>query len=141
MSMCTRKEVEDIVEKAERRLELKIAEVEKRQNERLEESHRAISKSVSDFGGDIKKLKDELKEFIGLTLTPIINQVQGFQKIEEKVGFNSKMILLAMGALLILSPLITWLLMDYVEFKENLHFLIEKSVSSALNNYEFELTK
>ena len=132
--MCSREEVQDIVSKAETRLEKQIESLETHQNKRLEESHMALSKSISNFGADIKNIDSSIKEYINLKTSPIIEQVM---KTNGRVSFNEKMIWLAMGAIIILAPIFSWFLLDYIEFKQQLNSQIEKSVTSVLNNYEF----
>ena len=136
--MCSREEVQSIVSKAETRLEKQIESLETHQNKRLEESHRALSKSISGFGADIKNIEGNIKEYTNLKTSPIIEQVM---KTNGRVSFNEKMIWLAMGAIIILAPIFSWFLLDYIEFKQQLNSQIEKSVSSVLNNYEFEVSK
>ena len=136
--MCSREEVQSIVSKAETRLEKQIESLETHQNKRLEESHMALSKSISNFGADIKNIEGNIKEYINLKTSPIIEQVM---KTNDRVSFNEKMIWLAMGAIIILAPIFSWFLLDYIEFKQQLNSQIEKSVSSVLNNYEFEVSK
>ena len=136
--MCSREEVQSIVSKAETRLEKQLESLETHQNKRLEESHMALSKSISGFGADIKNIEGNIKEYINLKTSPIIEQVM---KTNDRVSFNEKMIWLAMGAIIILAPIFSWFLLDYIEFKQQLNSQIEKSVSSVLNNYEFEVSK
>ena len=136
--MCSREEVQSIVSKAETRLEKQLESLETHQNKRLEESHTALSKSISGFGADIKNIEGNIKEYINLKTSPIIEQVM---KTNDRVSFNEKMIWLAMGAIIILAPIFSWFLLDYIEFKQQLNSQIEKSVSSVLNNYEFEVSK
>ena len=136
--MYSREEVQDIVSKAETRLEKQIESLETHQNKRLEESHMALSKSISSFGADIKNIDSSIKEYINLKTSPIIEQVM---KTNGRVSFNEKMIWLAMGAIIILAPIFSWFLLDYIEFKQQLNSQIEKSVSTVLNNYEFEIAK
>lgn len=136
--MCSREEVQGIVSKAETRLEKQIESLETHQNKRLEESHMALSKSISGFGADIKNIEGNIKEYINLKTSPIIEQVM---KTNGRVSFNEKMIWLAMGAIMILAPLFSWFLLDYIEFKQQLNSQIEKSVTTTLDNYEFEIAK
>jgi len=136
--MCSREEVQSIVSKAETRLEKQIESLETHQNKRLEDSHMALSRSISNFGADIKSIEVKIKEYIDLKTSPIIDQVM---KTNGRVSFNEKMIWLAMGAIMILAPLFSWFLLDYIEFKQQLNSQIEKSVTTTLDNYEFEIAK
>lgn len=136
--MCSAKQVQDIVSLTETRLEKQIESLEAHQNKRLEDSHMALSRSISNFGADIKSIEVKIKEYIDLKTSPIIDQVM---KTNGRVSFNEKMIWLAMGAIMILAPLFSWFLLDYIEFKQQLNSQIEKSVTTTLDNYEFEIAK
>lgn len=136
--MCTRQEVQDIVAKVETRLEKRIEDMEKHQNTRLEQSHLAVADTVSAFGEEIKKDREQMREYISLKFDPILAQVT---KTNGRVTFNEKMIWLAMGAIIILAPIFSWFILDYIEFKQNLSDKISESVETALGNYEFEISK
>ncbi len=74
--MCSREEVALIVAESEKRLETKMNDLEEKQIKRLNDSHMAIAKSVSDFGSDLKELKESIK---GVTsLYEGVSVVKGF---------------------------------------------------------------
>ena len=82
--MCTAKEVQDIVSLTETRLEKQIESLETHQNKRLEDSHMVLSRSISNFGADIKSLEVKIKEFLSLSISPMIEDSVSIKKRIEK---------------------------------------------------------
>lgn len=83
--MCSAKEVQDIVSLTETRLEKQIESLETHQNKRLEDSHMALSRSISNFGADIKSIEVKIKEFLSLSISPMI---EDSINIKNRIGNN-----------------------------------------------------
>lgn len=61
--------------------------------------------------------------------------------VNGRVSFNEKMIWLAMGAIIILAPIFSWFLLNYIEFKQAFRHDIELTIKETLDDYEFEVAK
>lgn len=96
-------------------------------------NNRQIEKMLSEQSADIK-------EHMDLKIAPLLTQVL---KTNGRVTFNEKMIYLAIGALIILTPVFSWFILDYLKFKENLPDAIGKAVDEsvyrALDTYQWEV--
>lgn len=98
--MCTTAEVQDIVSKAEERLEKQIKDLEERQNERLEASHLAVANSVSEFGKDLKSLTEKIdgRDEVFAQIENIAKMYEGVHIIQRFIIGTAK-VLLAISAI------------------------------------------
>jgi len=86
----------------------------------------------------MKDITDDVKSHIDLKVEPLTKQVT---YTNGRVRFTEKMIYLAVGALFFVTPTITWLLMDYLEFKQQYTKEIQTAIDTTLQNYRFEVTQ
>lgn len=84
---------------------------------------------------------EDLKEHLDIRLEPIAVQVK---KTNGRVNWIEKMVYLAIGALIILAPLMTWSLMQLVNLKDSLknevHTETQQAVQDALSHYNVQIT-
>jgi len=66
MSNCSNEEVQEIMAQYTAQLRAEIADLEARQNEKIEKSHMAVASSVSEFGKDLKNLSKDIKGIVDL---------------------------------------------------------------------------
>lgn len=92
-------------------------------------NNRQIEKMLGEQSSDIK-------EHIDLKISPLLTQVL---KTNGRVSFNEKMIYIAIGALAIITPVLSWFLLDYLAFKEEFPEQVTEAVYQALDNYQFEV--
>lgn len=96
-------------------------------------NNRQIEKMLSEQSADIK-------EHMDLKTAPLLTQAL---KTNGRVTRNEQMIYLATGALIILTPVFSWFILDYIALKERLPETIGKAVDEsvyrALDNYQWEV--
>jgi len=78
----------------------------------------------------------DIKEHMDMKIAPLLAQVL---KTNGRVNFNEKMIWLAMGAIPLCASVLGWLLMDYIEFKEQIAKEVESAVYQTLDSYQFDV--
>jgi len=92
----------------------------------------------------IERMLDEqskdIKDHMDMKIAPLLTQVL---KTNGRVNFNEKMIYLAMGAIPLCASVMSWMLLDYLDFKKNLEATltakVEDAVYQALDNYQWEV--
>tara|TARA_R110000850_G_scaffold61209_1_gene139976 strand:- start:1235 stop:1537 length:303 start_codon:yes stop_codon:yes gene_type:complete len=84
----------------------------------------------------LKQSTDDIKEFISLKVDPLAAAVT---YTNGKVRFNEKMIYMALGAMLLVTPMLSWFILDYLDFKDQYRDDIKVTVETVLGNYEFDL--
>lgn len=84
----------------------------------------------------MKESTDEIKTFISLKVDPLTKQVT---YTNGKVRFNEKMIYMALGSLVLVVPMLSWFLLDYIEFKDRYHSDLASAIEDVLDDYEFEV--
>lgn len=62
--MCSKADVNSIADASEKKLEKRLEEMETRWHDQLEKSHTTIAGTVSDFGTDLKKIRQFMEESI-----------------------------------------------------------------------------
>jgi hypothetical protein len=156
------------VNKSESRLEAKILELENRQNQRMEKSYMSISKSVSDFGNDLKRLaliiqdnyskreidknnkdmEDQLnriEKMIAETHKKTEDNEIDFSKLDTKI--NTALIVLGITIPFIIS-LTTWIFLNELRnikesialTKQQIEATLPERVKPILEGYEFQVT-
>ena len=58
-----------------------------------------------------------------------------------RVSWLEKMMYMAIGALFFVTPLLTWLLVDYVAFQEQYSKEVRSAVVETISNYQFEVVE
>lgn len=94
----------------------------------------------------IERMFDEqsrdLKEHFDDTIEPLTVQVT---KTNGRLRWAERMIWVAMGALVILTPLMTWALVQIVGLKDSIkndiHTQTQTAVQDVLSQYEIKITK
>lgn len=162
--MCTTAEVQEIVSQAEKRLEKMISEAEDRQNKRLEVSHMSVSKSVSNFGNDLKNLKKDIEVFIELKINSTVEKSndnneqikknkERINNLSEAIAVTNTKITTAIWVFGITLPiiiaLVSWIFLNELrginaeiqETQETIKSTIPHEVSKVLNNYQFDVVE
>jgi len=62
--MCSKEEVEKIVNESEKRMELKLEALEQKWQNELERSHVAVAGTVSALGAEFKDIAKDFKAFV-----------------------------------------------------------------------------
>ena len=168
MDMCSTAEVQDIVNKAESRLDKKIEALEAHQDKRLEESHMAIAKSVSNFGADLKRLTlltednyskreidanneimkeqlDRIESMLGQNRRETNNNLLSFSKLDTKI--NTALMVFGFTGTVIVS-LVTWIFLNELQniresitiTKLNIEETLPERIKPILEKYEFQVT-
>lgn len=159
--MCTTEEVQAIVDKSEKHLLEKMRSLETRQDDRMEKSHMAISKSISGFGDDLKELQILTKENyskreIDLSNENMKTQLDRIEKMiinDSKVAENNKTnftkldtkINSALWVLGLTIPVIisisTWIFFNELKnIKQSIEDTLPERVLPILEDYEFHVT-
>ena len=89
-----------------------------------------LPEKVGDINADIKVIT-KIQE-------KILSQVT---YTNGRVRWLEKMIYLALGALIILTPICTWFIKDYIDFKQSYRSDLSDTIYDVLDHYQFELTE
>lgn len=96
--MCSKEEVQRIINASEKKTEDKIDAIAIELNERLELSHKGINETISNFGADVQKLTKTFEHVEPQDLNAILKFYNGMMTLRSfAVGLGS--FVLAMGAI------------------------------------------
>ncbi len=166
--MCSKDEVQTIINNLETKLEIKFIDLEKRYKDNIEKSYMSISKSVSDFGNDLRELTKITKENYSKReidnnninmqsqLDRIENMISIFSKKteENEINFlslntkiNTSLIVLGVTIPFIIS-LITWIFLNELKniretiviTKQTIEETLPDRVKPILEEYKFQVT-
>lgn len=80
----------------------------------------------------------DLKDHMDMKLAPLLKEIIVIEKISARLSYNEKLVWVAIGAIPILLSIMTWALLDYMEFKSKFPEQLQSAVDESLQNYQFE---